>query len=118
MMSELVPLGGSVGFLQALGAIVAANFDGLAADLHFDRLVVEIAITSSARFLSHDVLRFDEKSRPQAGLVALSESLAIFAQDHGLAEFRGRAAKSLLECGAEMAVAGETQFVAERREIL
>jgi len=58
MVGWLAALGGSVGFLQALGAIVATDFDCFAADLHFDRLVVEIAIAGGAGFLGHDVLRF------------------------------------------------------------
>src|SRR5689334_12369282 len=53
LLGWLVALRGSVGFFPTLGAIVAADFNGLAADLHFDPLVMEIAIARRAGFLSH-----------------------------------------------------------------
>ena len=47
--------GGSMGLLELPRAVLAADLDGLAADLHLDEIGIELAVASGAGSLRHDI---------------------------------------------------------------
>lgn len=109
-------------FLQPSRAVVATDLDGLAADFDFDGISIQLAVASRTSSFNHGFAlqypKFEcESSRPSRKKGPLSESLAIclngfLAMQRGLPELRRRAAVSLAEGSAEMAVAGEAQVYA------
>lgn len=68
-------------FLQLLGTLVAAHFNGSATEFHFDRIRIQLAVASRTGCRSHDVLSRPEvrevASRPRSEAQPLSEYLGI-----------------------------------------
>jgi len=54
--------GGSMGLLELPRAVLAADFDGLAADLHPDEIGIELAVASGAGLLRHDIALHERPS--------------------------------------------------------
>jgi hypothetical protein len=82
-------------FLQLPRALLAAHFNGPASDFHFDRVYIELAVTSRTGLCSHGIVSkgrtSSRASRPDTAKEPLSECLAIWSGDlatHcGLTEF-------------------------------
>jgi len=52
-------------FFQFRGALVAAHFDGLAADFHFDGISIELAVASRTSCTTHGVVLLPEARAAQ-----------------------------------------------------
>src|SRR5215813_7462316 len=125
-MSDLQPRGGTrrseaVCFFQFRGARLAAHLDRLAADLDFDRIVVELAIASSAGSLCHDAHLHEHPKvfgEDHAAIGAAVRFFSDLALQRGLPESGRRTPVSLAEGGAEMTVTGETEIERQRRQVI
>src|SRR5262249_54953081 len=113
-------------FAQLDGTVLATHLDRLAADHDLDCFRVELAVARRTRFLRHRISSLAPETRQTGGNHAAANAAVRFFSDRrkgnlapGRALERGRrAAVGAPERSAEVAMAGEPEVLAERREIV